>query len=264
MEKKKDLPYMPFYVGDWRKAPDIRSLSLEERCLWFEMLCLMWESPRRGFLTVDGKSPLDDNTLGRMLGEQNFVITKIKQVLEQKNIYSIEETTGIIFNRRMVRDEEIRISRSKAGVLGMGKRYKKDVCYNKSGNKTITNGITNGITNADNDNDIDIDNNIKRKRKRDAREKEKKEEKKIYLDFVYLTDEEYKNLLNRFGSEAEVAERIERLNNYIGSKGVKYASHYHTILSWSKKDTDKTKTLDDRKAAHLQKIRDEERKNEKR
>lgn len=29
---------------------------------------------------------------------------------------------------------------------------------------------------------------------------------------------------------------IERLNNYIGSTGKKYRSHYHTILNWFTKD----------------------------
>lgn len=139
MTKKHDLPAMPFYVGDWRKAPDIRSLSLEERALWFEMLCLMWESPRRGYLTIDGTAPIDDETLGRMIGEHSFVITKIKHVLASRNVFSVEEETNILFNRRMVRDEKIRESRSTAGSYGMSVRYKKEgVCYNKTLNKVVT------------------------------------------------------------------------------------------------------------------------------
>lgn len=153
--KKHDLPYIPFYVGDWRKAPDIRALSLEERALWFEMLCLMWESPRRGYLTIDGKTPIDDKTLGRMIGEDISVITKIKQVLASVSIYSIEETTGIIFCRRTVRDEAIRLSKSTAGKLGMESRYKnkrkKEFCYNTSDNKSTNKSLT------DSDIDIDID-----------------------------------------------------------------------------------------------------------
>lgn len=56
-----------------------------------------------------------------------------------------------------------------------------------------------------------------------------------YLDFVYLKAEEHAKLTERFGA-AGVAEKIEKLNNYIGSKGVKYKSHYHTILNWAAKD----------------------------
>lgn len=60
-------------------------------------------------------------------------------------------------------------------------------------------------------------------------------EKQKFLDFVVLTGEEHAKLIEKFG-EAETAQRIERLNNGIGSKGYKYKSHYHTILSWAHKD----------------------------
>jgi len=56
-----------------------------------------------------------------------------------------------------------------------------------------------------------------------------------YLDFVLLTQEEYDKLVAEFGVES-AQERIARLNDYIGSKGVKYKSHYHTILTWARKD----------------------------
>ncbi len=63
-------------------------------------------------------------------------------------------------------------------------------------------------------------------------------EKKLFSEFVYLTDDEHKKLLEKFGGE-ETKNRIERLNNYIGSKGAKYKSHYHTILTWANRDKEK-------------------------
>ena len=62
-----------------------------------------------------------------------------------------------------------------------------------------------------------------------------------YMDFVLLTKSEYDKLIKRFGEQG-TSERIEALNNYIGSKGKKYASHYYTILVWNKRD--KPKTID--------------------
>ncbi len=59
-------------------------------------------------------------------------------------------------------------------------------------------------------------------------------DKKQYLEFVYLTDKEHESLLEKYGDRAK--DYIERLNNYIGSKGKKYKSHYHTILTWASKD----------------------------
>ncbi|MFA5350253.1 MAG: hypothetical protein WC357_02845 [Candidatus Omnitrophota bacterium] len=65
-----------------------------------------------------------------------------------------------------------------------------------------------------------------------------KKDKKLFLEFVYLSEEENKKLLDKFG-EAETAVKIEKLNNYIGSKGARYRSHYHTILNWANRDKEK-------------------------
>lgn len=35
--------------------------------------------------------------------------------------------------------------------------------------------------------------------------------------------------------------RIDRLSEYMATKGVKYANHYLTIVSWAKKDAEKSK-----------------------
>ncbi len=42
------LPSFQFYPGDWMKDPALRSVSLEARGLWMDMLCLLFESVRRG------------------------------------------------------------------------------------------------------------------------------------------------------------------------------------------------------------------------
>lgn len=65
--------------------------------------------------------------------------------------------------------------------------------------------------------------------------KSKEKEKRKFLDFVFLTDDEYEKLVKKFGKEG-ADERIATLNEYIGSKGRKYKSHYFTILSWERKN----------------------------
>ena len=55
-----------------------------------------------------------------------------------------------------------------------------------------------------------------------------------FLDFVYLTSDEYVKLAVRYGNVG-VKEKIAELNDAIGSKGYKYKSHYHTILAWERK-----------------------------
>lgn len=68
--------------------------------------------------------------------------------------------------------------------------------------------------------------------------------KKIkFLDFVLLFEEEHKKLVSEFG-ESGCKQKIENLNLYIGSKGDKYKSHYHTILAWERKNNPTTETID--------------------
>lgn len=80
---------------------------------------------------------------------------------------------------------------------------------------------------VDLDKDMDIDKGVIK-------------DKTKYLDFVLLTKEELKKLYAELG-EKTTKDLIIRLNNYIGSKGKKYKSHYHTILSWVDKDKPQSK-----------------------
>ncbi|HDY88572.1 MAG TPA: hypothetical protein ENH82_10760 [bacterium] len=57
-----------------------------------------------------------------------------------------------------------------------------------------------------------------------------------YMDFVSLSKDEHSKLIERFGSISILKEKITALNDYLGSTGKKYASHYHTILTWARKD----------------------------
>ncbi|MDD4111339.1 MAG: DUF4373 domain-containing protein [Clostridia bacterium] len=72
------------------------------------------------------------------------------------------------------------------------------------------------------------------RKERESKEKEKVN-KNIYADFVKMTEEEYKKLVNDFG-ELKTIEKIEDLSLYKGSTGKKYTSDYLTILSWDRKN----------------------------
>ena len=67
-------------------------------------------------------------------------------------------------------------------------------------------------------------------------EDEKKPAKHKYGEYrnVLLTDEEYGKLQQLFPYDLQ--DRIERLSEYIASKGAKYKSHYATIRSWANRD----------------------------
>ncbi len=60
---------------------------------------------------------------------------------------------------------------------------------------------------------------------------------------VSLSEEEHQKILNSLG-EKQTNELIERLSGYIASKGIKYKSHYATMLNWSRKDGEKNGGID--------------------
>lgn len=73
--------------------------------------------------------------------------------------------------------------------------------------------------------------------------------KECYGDFVTLTPDECARLTERLG-EPDTLRYIDRLNEYIGQIGPKtadkrYKSHYHTILSFYRRDAEKHKNQPD-------------------
>ena len=108
---------MPFYVGDWMKSPEIRSCTLAQRGLWFDLLCLMWESTERGVLVNPIGRPYTEDEIARMVGEGNLV-NQILNQLEEKGVFSRRDKDNAIYCRRMIKEENIRKIRRRVGMLG--------------------------------------------------------------------------------------------------------------------------------------------------
>lgn len=117
MSKSDKLPAMQFYTGDWRKDPGVQALNYEDRGIWFEMLCLMWESDERGKLMLNGRK-IPEEGLARLLGLDNQKLNQTLTTLLTYGVASVEPDTGVIYSRRMVRDEEIRKIRQESGKKG--------------------------------------------------------------------------------------------------------------------------------------------------
>jgi hypothetical protein len=111
------LPAFQFYPGDWRKDMGVQSLSFHDRGVWWEMLCLMHESEKRGVLILNGKA-MEPASLARLLGLDNQILTTTITSLLTSGVASRDEDTGAIYSRRMVRDEKLRKIRSEAGSKG--------------------------------------------------------------------------------------------------------------------------------------------------
>jgi hypothetical protein len=104
-------PWMKWYPADWRSDPRLRMCSLAARGLWQEMLCVMHEATPRGFLLVNGNAPTDRQLAG-LAGCSAREVVKLLAELEAAGVFSRDEV-GVVFSRRMVKDEE-RASRDRA------------------------------------------------------------------------------------------------------------------------------------------------------
>lgn len=150
MAKKHDLPYMPFYVGDWLKAPEVQCLPYELQGLWFAILCYMWESVERGYLVDASGTPYSLPELSMLLRLPEQVLEQKLEQLSAKRVFSVRERDQAIFSRRMVRDEEIREKRQIAGSKGGKKTFAK--AFGRANTQAKS------TANVDNENDNDIDN----------------------------------------------------------------------------------------------------------
>lgn len=138
MAKQKKLPAMQFYTGDWMKDPALRSVSSSARGLWIDMLCLMHDSDRRGYLQVNGK-PVSLEMLARMTGNETEQVSRDLQELENSGVYSCTEH-GTIFCRRMVRDEARRQRLRENGKKG-GNPALLGVLDNQDSNQEVIQGV---------------------------------------------------------------------------------------------------------------------------
>lgn len=101
------LPSFQFYPGDWMKDPALRSVSVAARGLWIDMLCLMHESPRRGYLQHANGKPVTTEQIARMTGCSLEEVSQLLQELEYSGVFSCTEH-GVIYSRRTVRDAQRR------------------------------------------------------------------------------------------------------------------------------------------------------------
>jgi len=136
-------PAFQFYPDKWTSDKDLRRCSIGARGLWLELLCVMHTCEPYGHLVERDGSAMDDDGAARLCGVDLKVYRAHLAELEKRGVPS-RTPAGVIYSRRMVRDEERRNEiaahgkeAGKYGILGkefgaLGGRPRKD----SGGNKT--------------------------------------------------------------------------------------------------------------------------------
>lgn len=81
------------------------------------MMCLMHQGQPYGHLTV-GQKRVEADVLARMVGTTEKALRKTVRELEEVGVFTRTDT-GIIYSRRMVRDEAVREARAAGGVKSL-------------------------------------------------------------------------------------------------------------------------------------------------
>jgi hypothetical protein len=106
-----------WFWSDWLGDQEVRRLTPEERGVWIDMLALAAAAQPYGYV-CDGKGrSLTDGEIARVTGASPEAVSKLIAGILDKGAAS-RDRTGRIYNRRMVRDAELKRTRAASGREG--------------------------------------------------------------------------------------------------------------------------------------------------
>lgn len=112
-----DHRWMKFWPADWQSDASLRMSGLAARGLWIECIAIMHTAEPYGHLLINGKQPTAKQ-LASIVGSNEREVTRLLTELGDAGVFSRTEG-GVIFSRRMVRDNE----RSEEGRAAIAKRW---------------------------------------------------------------------------------------------------------------------------------------------
>lgn len=110
-------PSYQFYPDDWLGDQALKLCSLTSRGLWQDMNCIMFNSPKRGYLLKPNGSKYEAKDLARVTGASEQEVSTCLAELTSNEVCSTT-SDGVIYCRRMVRDQAVRDARAEAGRKG--------------------------------------------------------------------------------------------------------------------------------------------------
>lgn len=109
-------PALTFYPKEWIWDIELRQCSPAARGLWVDLLCIMHEGEPYGHLTAP------EDIVLRMVGlesaEYRALLAELEDVKPSGKRVAYRTDEGVLYSKRMVRDEEDRIARKVNGGKG--------------------------------------------------------------------------------------------------------------------------------------------------
>jgi hypothetical protein len=116
---KLKRPSFQFYPGDWLRDP-VSGCSLAAQGLWLRMMIVAHDSECYGHLSQNG-TPMPPDSIARRCGCES--VEQYSSLISELREAGVPSRTpeGIIFSRRMVRDEALRDIRASGGSESLKK-----------------------------------------------------------------------------------------------------------------------------------------------
>ena len=127
----KKQRWMKWYPKNWLRDPELRSCSRAARSMWADLVCLMIESPRFGYLVFNDEAfgpwrtdptaaelqPGLLRNISKKLGDDIRTVRALVSELRRQQVFSIT-ADGIIFCRHMVRQALLSAKGREHGLSG--------------------------------------------------------------------------------------------------------------------------------------------------
>lgn len=113
-------PWTKWFWRDWLADGDLGQVSAKARGVWMEMLCIMAQGRRYGYLETAAGKPMSDEAICRLGRLSSTELSEGMQELLDAKVPGLELSTGILYSRRLVREDEQRTSGRKFGKKGGG------------------------------------------------------------------------------------------------------------------------------------------------
>lgn len=111
-----ERPWFKFYPANWQGDAKLRMCSLAARGLWAECIAIMHDATPYGHLVVDGHA-VTDAQLAVLVGAPPEEVSALIAELGSRGVFS-RTRKGVIYSRRMTRDDKKRRTAQKNGRLG--------------------------------------------------------------------------------------------------------------------------------------------------
>ena len=126
-------PYIPLYVGDWLKDPQLSLCSPATRGVWIDLICRLHELGQGGKITANAQQ------LARLCRSSDADIHAALKDLQTTDAAEVSERDGIytVVCRRMRKVAEISIKRQQAGNKSAANREQTPDNENESGTEGL-------------------------------------------------------------------------------------------------------------------------------